>query len=240
MHECYKNPFLIALSHADSLTDEEYRTVHTIATATRRARAGRFLHREDACRSLLGEALLYYVVKKRLDVSLSEVTIGLNEFGRPEIAGAPFVYSVSHSGTWVCCAVDSAPIGADVERVHKVDLKIADRFFCPDEAAYIENAASDVGKRERFFAHWVLKESYIKAIGRGLHCPLDSFECRYDASGEEWILMRHNNELPPLFFKLIDLPDEGYRCAVCTERKYGEIPLHILTAAAFIEMLSSL
>jgi len=240
LHDTDKNPLLLALSDAEELTDAEYRFVYDIVTPARRARADRFLRRADSCRSLLGEALLYYIVKKRMGVTLDEVTIRCNEFGRPEIAAAPFSYSISHSGSWVCCAVDAAPCGADVEKIHTADLKIAERFFCPEEAAFIGSAEGEIARRERFFTHWVLKESYIKAIGRGLHCPLDSFECRRSTTGAGWDLVRHDSALPPLFLSMITLPNAAYRCAVCTQEQHSGIPLQVMPAAAFVEMLSSL
>ena len=52
--------------------------------------------------------------------------------------------------------------------------KIYRRFFHPEEIRYLDSLPEK--ERERsFYALWSMKEAYIKALGEGLSCPLDSF-----------------------------------------------------------------
>jgi 4'-phosphopantetheinyl transferase len=68
-------------------------------------------------------------------------------------------------------------VGVDVERIRDIPEmdQIAERFFSTRENA-IFRELPESKKKEAFFNCWTLKEAFIKAIGDGLHCPLDKFE----------------------------------------------------------------
>lgn len=88
----------------------------------------------------------------------------------------PF-FSLSHSGIYTVCALCDVPLGVDVQehrfrggdRSDDALLRIASRFFHPDEAAHL------CSLREKslpiptpFFRIWTAKESYVKYTGRGI------------------------------------------------------------------------
>ena len=62
-----------------------------------------------------------------------------------------------------------------------------------------------------FFRLWTLKESFVKALGKGILMPFDSF-C-IDFSGGE-ISVRQNATSQQYFFKEYALCD-GFKYAVC-------------------------
>jgi len=68
-------------------------------------------------------------------------------------------------------------IGVDVESFVKPRdaLKVAKRFFAPEEAALVRSKSDPASQSEVFFAIWTLKEAVLKADGRGLARGLDSF-----------------------------------------------------------------
>jgi phosphopantetheinyl transferase len=55
------------------------------------------------------------------------------------------------------------------------------RFFAVEEAAAIR-AAPPLRRLGRFYAHWALKEAYVKARGLGLSVPLDRICFRVEPS----------------------------------------------------------
>jgi len=100
-----------------------------------------------------------------------------NKHGKPFLVGLPDIhFNLSHShGVAVCALCRNAAVGVDVEDVGRhTDFSIAKRFFSSFEAELVSRAP-DAEKRKLFFDIWTLKEAYIKAIGKGLSIPLNSF-----------------------------------------------------------------
>lgn len=181
-------------------------------TESKRDRIGRFHRPEDAQRSLLGDVLARYAICKRLGVKNGALAFGANEYGKPlllEHAGIHF--NISHSGSWVACAVDDNPVGIDVELIQPIDFKIAERFFSKDEHAALL-AQPDEMKLTYFYMLWTLKESYIKAEGKGLGIPLDSFTMRIEGHDIKVAVGRE----PGIYSFYQSFPGTDAVCSVCT------------------------
>jgi len=85
--------------------------------------------------------------------------------------------NLSHSGRYAVCAGGTAPVGVDVE-AQRDDVRtepFARRFFSPSEQDYLFSFAAEADRKEAFFRLWVLKESFLKAVGVGLQYPLPRF-----------------------------------------------------------------
>lgn len=115
--------------------------------------------------------------------------------GKPRLAGADagsgLEFNLSHSGdhAMLGCAW-RRELGVDIEQWRQMrdEAALVRRFFSPaEQAAY---AALPAGRRSRgFFQCWTRKEAYVKAVGRGLGLPLDSFDVSLD-DGEGARLLR--------------------------------------------------
>ncbi|WP_293577471.1 4'-phosphopantetheinyl transferase superfamily protein [Phaeobacter sp.] len=108
----------------------------------------------------------------------AELRFASEAYGRPvlEHAKAPH-FSLSHSGRAamiaLCC---EAKIGVDLEqrRPRPKARRLVERLFAAEEQAALLPLAETAFARA-FGRLWVMKEAYIKADGRGLACPLNSF-----------------------------------------------------------------
>ncbi|MEL7336029.1 MAG: 4'-phosphopantetheinyl transferase superfamily protein [Planctomycetota bacterium] len=70
-------------------------------------------------------------------------------------------------------------LGVDIERVgRRTDPRMANRFFAAEEADWVFEHTEGPQRMHAFLRVWTLKESLIKAIGRGLAIPLDQFAFR--------------------------------------------------------------
>ena len=79
-------------------------------------------------------------------------------------------FNLSHGGNYAVLALSDAPVGVDVEPVGRVRELVAQGAFTEEEQRFLnEYAASDERRRAEAFAIvWTLKESVMKADGRGL------------------------------------------------------------------------
>lgn len=206
---------LFAIKLNFPMDDSLIESLSAIVSEERRQRAKRFLRREDACRGLVGEALARWCIGKWEPIIPQTIPFTYNEHGKPtvDLPGAPH-FNVSHSGKWVVCAVNDRPIGVDVERIHDIDPGISKRFFSRQENDDLESLP-EAFRKERFFDFWSLKESYIKAIGKGLFCSLGSFTVFLKNAHIE---MSADDGLPIMFFKQYEI-DPGYKCAVCASHQ---------------------
>jgi len=79
------------------------------------------------------------------------------------------------------------------DSTRKIDIKIADRFFSKQESEVLGQTMEE-RKKSVFFDFWTLKESYIKAKGRGLSIPLDKFSFTISRGGTAITFHDGNND----------------------------------------------
>jgi len=87
-------------------------------------------------------------------------------------------FNLAHSADAALIAIaHDREVGVDLERIrHDVEsLKLAERFFSPDECERLRHLPDDEANR-LFFTLWTCKEAYLKAIGTGLSVELYRFE----------------------------------------------------------------
>lgn len=173
----------------------------------------KFRRYEDSLRALTAQILIRTIASKKLNQNSRLINFKTGINGKPFIENqADFHFNLSHSGDWVVCAVSLRPVGIDVEKIKDIDFAIADRFFTGEEAEDLFSKEGDEEKKEYFFNLWTLKESYIKADGRGLSLPLDSFSFKIENNR---VFFTTQNELKDCFFKIYDI-DKGYKVSVCS------------------------
>lgn len=189
------------------------RELLSLVSAPRQSSIQRFYKTADAQRSLYAELLLRAVLRKR-GIHSGEMVFELNPNGKPFLQGHPYLhYNLSHSGEWVVCAVDNEAVGVDVESIHPVDYGIAERYFSPSENMQLMRQP-EADRLPFFFDIWTLKESYIKAIGRGMSMPLQSFSILKE--GQD-ISLKHTDvqsQGGPYSFKQFDI-DPLYKLSLC-------------------------
>lgn len=135
----------------------------------------RMQNRADARRSLLGDVLARYALCKKLCVVNKQLAFGTNPYGKPILTSSNKVhFNISHSGEWVVCAVDNYYVGIDVETVRQIDLQIAEEILLQEEYQLLMRQ-EESSRLKYFYMYWTLKESYLKAIGKGFGMLQDSF-----------------------------------------------------------------
>lgn len=205
---------MAALNLVGTLDKSKFGRLITCVSMEKRKRISRFYRYEDAQRTLMGDILVRYLLCKRLDIKNKELVFGVNEYGKPFLINTTNIqYNISHSGRWIACSIDNLPIGIDIEQIKPIDMRIAERFFSKEEVKILMNKCA--AEREAYFYDlWALKESYIKAIGKGLSIPLDSFTIRIL---EDNITVYTTRESDNYYFKQYYI-DKDYKMAVCSRK----------------------
>lgn len=197
---------------------------HSFVTAQEYAHAQRFVHLIDGVRHLVGRAL----VRKTLNVAVHPHVIGdflSTQYGKPYSDQTDVGFSISHSGNMIWAAFcKKGEIGIDVEKVRKLPnlLELA-KMFHPQEAGEIK-AAPPEDRFACFYRCWVRKEAIIKACGKGLSKPLDSFCVHTDERRDNWIEAGNTPSMKSWFTQDLSIR-EGYFCSVAVTKPAEGIAL---------------
>jgi 4'-phosphopantetheinyl transferase len=115
------------------------------------------------------------IIKRKFkkNISIDKIEILKNNLGKP-ILKLPFKtnkkidISLSHCKNIVMAVAEyNCLVGCDVEKIQKFKKSLLREFLLSEELEYIEN--EKVKKRKILkILFWSLKESYLKAIGKGL------------------------------------------------------------------------
>jgi 4'-phosphopantetheinyl transferase len=161
---------------------------------TERQRCARFHFEKHRAQFALSHAMLRLALSEYAPVRPGDWRFATGEWGKPEIGGppldSPLWFNLSHTDGFAACVIGRVPrLGVDVENINRITPcdELAQHFFAATEYEYVRALPQDL-LREAFFRIWTLKEAYIKAEGKGLAIPLDSFYFR---------LSDHTAELAP-------------------------------------------
>jgi 4'-phosphopantetheinyl transferase len=171
------------------LPPERWIPLNECLTADEQARAARFRFDSSRQQFVACRATLRRLLSPLCQMSPDSVPLHCGNHGKPELsltslnANVPRIeFNVSHSGRLGLIALTiGSSVGIDVEEWDsKVQiLKLAERFFSPEEAAEL-NRLTPEKQPAGFYRGWTCKEAYIKAKGSGLSLSLSSFRVEID------------------------------------------------------------
>lgn len=181
-------------------------------SAVELAKAARFHRDSDRHSSIVARGALRILLSGYTGVSAAEIRFDYLDTGKPYVASSAVAFSVSHAGEWVVLAFGRGrTIGVDVESIRRsVDvLRIAARYFTPEEVELIESAAD---RSVAFFNLWTRKEAYVKARGSALFRELSTFAVPFeDGEKDGW------------FFRGLEAGGK-HAAAVVTDKPVADMP----------------
>lgn len=93
-----------------------------------------------------------------------------DEMGKPYLKNNAIFFNVSHSGEYLAIAVSDGPVGIDIQKGRNIREGMYRRVVRQEEQALIGR------ERQRDFLRlWTLKESFVKAEGKGLRIPMKEY-----------------------------------------------------------------
>ncbi|REH54897.1 4'-phosphopantetheinyl transferase [Tenacibaculum gallaicum] len=168
----------------------------------------RYQRWQDVQLSLLGRLL----IKEGLSYFEKEIDfkkLMFTEYDRPYFKDNDIQFNVSHSGELVVVIFTNklVDIGIDIEKSHPIKVTEFKEQMTGYEEQKIFNSECP---QDEFFKYWTQKEAVLKATGRGLSIPLESFEIKNNKTSVE---------AKTFFVSKIDLQKE-YTCHVSQNKKF--------------------
>jgi 4'-phosphopantetheinyl transferase len=174
---------------------------------------------------LVAHYIMRHILSEYVALRANQLHFRLGKFGKPFLvnSGNRFIpyFNLSHSGSLLVVALSrDRRIGIDVEKIRGLEdlAEIARANFTERECAYIMERQGKE-RESAFFRCWTRKESYIKALGKGLSIPLTDFDTLLESVDVGLWLLR-TSEAPAVekwWLTDIALPD-GYAGSVTVER----------------------
>lgn len=163
----------------EAIRFEDVRESAKLLPRDRQDKIARYRFDQDKLLSLLAGLLI------RRETGESPIAFGAH--GKP-YAENGICFSVSHSGRMAAIVVDDQEIGLDIERIpDESRLKIADRFYHPNERAYVKKAEDPF---RAFCEIWTRKEAYLKMTGEGISTDLTAFDTASSPLSEQLFTTR--------------------------------------------------
>ena len=206
------------------------------------ARAARFVTQGLRDHFTAGRGLLRALLGLATGRAAGSLVFDYGPEGKPRLApgnatavdGTPIAFNASHSKCVILVAIArGVEVGVDVEHVQPRSLiEIADRFFHPDEAAWVRSLP-EAGQREGFFSVWSAKEAFIKCTGKGLAQGLSSFKFRCGPRGPEALQWVDGEPAAGTRFAFFPLAGpEGFKSALVADGSVRAVEQHSLPSTA--------
>ncbi|HEY9720739.1 MAG TPA: 4'-phosphopantetheinyl transferase superfamily protein [Oscillatoriaceae cyanobacterium] len=215
------------------ITDRAPDAVHALALEwmqdDERRRHDRFAFEHTRAEYRLARWLVRTALSRHAPVDPAAWRFVANAHGRPAIAApaCDLRFNLTHTPGLLAIAIaEGREVGLDAEDATRPGAleSIAHRYFAPRELADLLALPDAHARRERFFALWTLKESYIKARGLGLALPLDSFAFSWQGQRLDFACDARAADEPARWHFRQYRPTARHRLALATERGNGDAP----------------
>ena len=206
------------------LPSSQVQSLRVILTDDELERADRFSIEIDRQRFIAARGTLRSILSRYIGIDPGHLRFNYNQYGKPflapEFSSYLLNFNLSHSGSMALYAITrNMEIGVDLEPVRS-DFEyeeIAKRFFSFNEVAILRTIPTEK-RLEAFYNCWTRKEAYIKAYGKGLSLPLDSFDVSFAPWEPPMLLITKDEPQERSLWTLLDLkPGLGYAGAVAVK-----------------------
>ncbi len=193
------------------------------------AQAGRFRFERHRRRFVARRFGLRSVLGGYLGIAPEDVQYRPGVWGKLDLQNrqnTSLSFNSSHSENRALVAIAAGGrVGVDIERMREMaDYEaIAQRFFSARE----QDAVRSLDPEQRvlgFFQCWTRKEAFVKALGLGLHFPLDSFDVSVGPQERPAILRLGDDAAPGRVWSLAQ-PEAptGFVAALAVDHPIGDV-----------------
>lgn len=134
-------------------------------------------------------------------------TILRDEMGKPYFEDGKLHFNVSHSGEYLAIAISECPVGVDIQAPKNIREGMYKKVVQPEEAKLIgEEYQKD------FLRLWTLKESFVKAEGKGLRISMKDY---YFEREKDRYFVNYGGQRMPWTFNIEETLVKDYFISVC-------------------------
>ena len=130
-----------------------------------------------------------------------------DKMGKPYLDGNPLYFNVSHSGEYLAIAISKYAVGIDIQEPKLIKDGMFRKVVQPEEDCLIGE-----DRQKDFLRLWTLKESFVKAEGKGLRIALKDY---YFKKENDEYLVNYGGQRMPWTFNIEETLVEGYFISVC-------------------------
>ncbi len=195
----------------------------------RRERCDRFRNEADRNRCITSYALLVYALRDTGLAGDDTVAIKEGPDGKPYLADIPVHFNISHAKDRVLVALSHLEVGCDVECRSTGALKVAKRFFAPEEYEFLSRITDEETQGLEFTKLWTLKESVVKCCGEGIRRAFDDFRVA-DKNGKRAGRVRINGDERTFYIKEFE-SEGGYCYSICSVYDKAEDKMRFIDLA---------
>lgn len=175
------------------LPDRQSECLETFLSQDEITRANKFRFARHRRRFVVARGILRQILGSYLNIAPQNLVFTYGDNGKPELKPVTELclqFNISHSHEYALFAFTLKHlIGVDLEYLRPVPdaLKIARRFFSSREYQMLLETETEK-QAQLFFRLWTAKESYLKAIGKGLADSLANVEIAFDSTDSLYLL----------------------------------------------------
>ena len=130
-----------------------------------------------------------------------------DEMGKPYFTEGKLQFNVSHSGEYLAIAISENPVGVDIQEPKQVKDGMFKKVVQPKEQSLI-----GADSQKDFLRLWTLKESFVKAEGKGLRISLKDYY--FEKENGQYVVI-YGGQRMPWTFHIEETLIEGYLISVC-------------------------
>ncbi len=119
--------------------------------------------------------LIIYALETEYGIEEPEFFYG--EYGKPMLKDSDIFFNISHTDGCVAVITGKTAVGIDVEHIRPLNPLLCKKVLSKNEQNFLKNSKEP---EKDFIRLWVLKESYIKALGTGISYGLKNIEFSWD------------------------------------------------------------
>lgn len=148
----------------NDFSESDYNTCLSLMEKERRDYINSCTNDKGRKASIFGEWIAKTLIAEKSGCDIKDIHIYRDSKGKPYTDKENIYFSISHSGEYVCVAIDTSPIGIDIEIIREINLNITKKVCNHSDMLFLNSG----DKNLNFFKIWTAKEAYFKMTGTGI------------------------------------------------------------------------